>query len=84
MPHKGVLFIGERGETDGPSISARITSRRLVGKLIVREDGRIERTCVHGIGHPVGTIYTWEAWMGVHGCDGCCTKWASEEAPAKG
>lgn len=42
---------------------------------IVREDGRLERLCPHGIGHTVGhrdasqlrDRYTW-----VHGCDGCC------------
>ncbi len=41
----------------------------------VREDGRLERTCPHGVGHTVGhkdwkqlgNLYTW-----VHGCDGCC------------
>ena len=42
---------------------------------LVREDGRLEKMCPHGIGHTVGHIhleecksrYTW-----VHGCDGCC------------
>jgi hypothetical protein len=42
---------------------------------LVREDGRLERLCKHGIGHTVGhkdsrqlrSRYTW-----VHGCDGCC------------
>jgi hypothetical protein len=42
---------------------------------LVREDGRLERVCKHGIGHTVGhkdsrqlrSRYTW-----VHGCDGCC------------
>ena len=42
---------------------------------LVREDGRLERTCEHGIGHTVGHTdkeqlkhdHTW-----IHGCDGCC------------
>lgn len=42
---------------------------------LIREDGRLERTCQHGIGHTVGHLdpnqlihdYIW-----VHGCDGCC------------
>ena len=42
---------------------------------LVREDGRLERLCEHGIGHTVGHLdpsklkldYIW-----VHGCDGCC------------
>ena len=44
----------------------------------VREDGRLERHCEHGIGHPVGHV-DWRkvgdrpTW--IHGCDGCCAKW---------
>ena len=42
---------------------------------IIREDGRLERLCPHGIGHTVGHVnadklnddYVW-----IHGCDGCC------------
>lgn len=36
-----------------------------------RGDGRVERICVHGIGHP--TPETIAAYDGIHGCDGCCT-----------
>lgn len=39
-----------------------------------REDGRIEKNCKHGVGHPVGHATKWEDWMGVHGCDGCCSR----------
>lgn len=41
-----------------------------------REDGRVEKMCKHGVGHPIGHILMWEDWMGVHGCDGCCSKWS--------
>ena len=42
---------------------------------ILREDGvRIEKICKHGVGHPVAATRTWENWMSVHGCDGCCFK----------
>lgn len=43
-----------------------------------REDGRVERICEHGVGHPIGHRTRWEAWMGVHGCDGCCAFWRSQ------
>ena len=47
--------------------------------LILREDGkRLERICEHGVGHPVGSIGKWERWMGVHGCDGCCSTFDNE------
>ncbi len=38
----------------------------------VREDGRVEQLCDHGVGHPVGHLEKWEDWMYCHGCDGCC------------
>lgn len=41
---------------------------------VVRADGRLERTCVHGIGHPVGHIRA-KHFDAVHGCDGCCEAW---------
>lgn len=43
---------------------------------IMREDGRrMEIICPHGIGHPVKSLSrNWDdSWMGVHGCDGCCS-----------
>lgn len=40
-----------------------------------RGDGRVELICPHGVGHPSEVLSPgpWEDWMGVHGCDGCCT-----------
>jgi hypothetical protein len=48
---------------------------------LVREDGRLERLCKHGVGHTVGhvnhaEIYDKYAFM--HGCDGCCSGWEIE------
>jgi hypothetical protein len=40
--------------------------------LLIREDGRVEKVCVHGVGHCIGHLTKWQGWMGVHGCDGCC------------
>lgn len=43
---------------------------------IMREDGRrMEIICPHGVGHPVKSLSKdWDdTWMGVHGCDGCCS-----------
>lgn len=46
-----------------------------------RADGRIERICPHGIGHPdpdqVNFLISQDpahygGWVDVHGCDGCC------------
>lgn len=45
---------------------------------LVREDGRLERTCKHGIGHTVGDLNPERLknkYHGVHGCDGCCADW---------
>lgn len=47
---------------------------------LIREDGRLERVCKHGVGHTVGHLdpkelssrYTW-----IHGCDGCCSTYAT-------
>ena len=55
----------------------------------IREDGRVERICEHGVGHPVGHVNTEresEDWMWVHGCDGCCRDYerlnqSAKEAP---
>lgn len=48
----------------------------------VREDGRLERHCEHGIGHTVGHI-NWrklaDKWMWIHGCDGCCAFWKRDD-----
>lgn len=46
---------------------------------IVREDGRLERVCKHGIGHTVGHVRAKELaedWIWIHGCDGCCREYA--------
>jgi hypothetical protein len=42
--------------------------------IIIREDGRVEWLCEHGVGHPVGHLTHWKSWMSVHGCDGCCLR----------
>lgn len=43
-----------------------------------RADGRMERLCRHGVGHPDPDASnflerTRGAWVWVHGCDGCCS-----------
>lgn len=44
-------------------------------RIIVREDGRIEQACDHGVGHPIGHWKRdgWQSWMYTHGCCGCCS-----------
>lgn len=43
-----------------------------------RDDRRLmERICPHGVGHPDPDDFAWHksqgrAYMGLHGCDGCC------------
>ena len=51
-----------------------------------REDGRrVELICRHGVGHPSRVLIEaayprgWQDWMGVHGCDGCCSGEAFRE-----
>jgi hypothetical protein len=42
---------------------------------LVREDGRLERTCQHGVGHTVGHLkrsLLKDSYIWIHGCDGCC------------
>lgn len=48
---------------------------------LVRADGRVERVCEHGVGHPIGHMTAWQTWMGVHGCDGCCANWTDTKQP---
>lgn len=38
-----------------------------------RWDGRIEQVCEHGVGH---TVWFPKGSNAVHGCDGCCSKFA--------
>lgn len=41
----------------------------------IREDGRLEKMCSHGIGHTVGHVDPQQVkgeYFFVHGCDGCC------------
>jgi hypothetical protein len=52
---------------------------------LIREDGRLERVCNHGVGHTVGhkdrsKLKDDSIW--VHGCDGCCTHYKLME-PSK-
>lgn len=43
--------------------------------VFYRADGRVERLCIHGVGHPIGHLRKWEEWMEIHGCDLCCDTW---------
>lgn len=58
-----------------PNKKVRLKIKALKADLI-RADGRLERYCKHGVGHPVGHVkdimskYDW-----IHGCDGCCCGW---------
>jgi hypothetical protein len=51
-------------------------------EMLIREDGRVEWRCEHGIGHCVGHIRRWQRWMGIHGCDGDCAKFRYPEDSA--
>lgn len=60
-------------------MTTRTTNKQLKAEwpAILREDGkRMEIICPHGVGHPVKSLsHNWDdSWMGVHGCDGCCSK----------
>lgn len=49
---------------------------------LIREDGRLERLCEHGIGHTVGHFDGKEVgkpYWDVHGCDGCCRNYVKME-----
>ena len=41
----------------------------------IREDGRVEWVCKHGVGHTISVPkeYEYESAWWSHGCDGCCT-----------
>lgn len=70
----------------GPGQSGKLDR---VGKLmadlkadLIREDGRIEKLCIHGIGHTVGHVDSkrlTSEYMWVHGCDGCCAGWEMQQ-----
>lgn len=44
--------------------------------FVNRGDGRIEKLCEHGVGHPVEWVGKGPEpeWAGIHGCCGCCSK----------
>lgn len=49
---------------------------------LVREDGRLERLCKHGVGHTVGHARGYlEEGESIHGCccNGCCGDYAVQE-----
>ena len=48
----------------------RLNSEVEEKELQWREDGRLEWSCEHGIGH---TVYSPDNYF-VHGCDRCCQK----------
>ncbi len=53
---------------------------------ILREDGRIERSCTHGTAHPVGHMKSSglrDASMWAHECDGCCEDWINDRSHAE-
>lgn len=56
-----------------------LITRKLKQDELLREDGRVEWICPHGVGHPIGHISKWMDWMWVHGCDGCCLEEEEEE-----
>ena len=43
-----------------------------------RDDGRIEKVCEHGIGHPISVPDSMGEEGYIHGCDGCCKNWDLE------
>ena len=63
---------------DGAEADTVYAAPGLEAQILVREDGRIERVCAHGVGHPIGHRRRWDDWMGVHGCDGCCAAWTGD------
>ena len=56
----------------------KVKDRELNGipYTLIREDGRLEVLCSHGVGHTVGHRrgFLKGGWETVHGCDGCCEK----------
>ena len=68
--------------TTTKSKSKRSVTPKVIYDL-VREDGRLERLCKHGIGHTVGHILPKmlkEDWIWIHGCDGCCSIYNKQKA----
>lgn len=46
--------------------------------IVLRYDAqKVERVCIHGIGHTVLTLRPRDE--GIHGCDGCCAEYAYKE-----
>ena len=63
---------------------------KLLRASVIRADGRIERMCFHGVGHPVGHVDAsklgdpkWE-WIWTHGCcvneagEACCSEYQTQ------
>lgn len=47
-----------------------------------RRGGLVEDICEHGIGHPNQEYldaHPHDYWLGVHGCDGCCSLGRKDE-----
>lgn len=64
-----------------PKIKERNTDEPEFIYDLVREDGRLERLCKHGIGHTVGHLISSECksrYMWIHGCDGCCEAYKTQ------
>lgn len=45
----------------------------------MREDGRLERHCEHGVAHTVGQIDWRRVSDTYHDCDGYCTTWKTTD-----
>lgn len=51
---------------------------------ILRADGRIEKSCEHGVGHTVGHVnpeLMKDKYMWIHGCDNCCQNFKRQPGP---
>lgn len=81
VPTKGSeSFIRKPTRENASAVGATFGSKATADFLVYRMDGRIEKLCVHGVGHPVDAPKSLkllgESWK-VHGCchEGCCSKW---------
>ena len=68
-----------KGDGIAPQVEGKLCkscygSGRTGKTLIHRLDGRVERVCGHGVGHPVCVLAVVgdASWAWTHDCDGCC------------
>ena len=64
----------DRKESDRVRKEIKKIEKKYGRTLDLREDGRVEYTCGHGIGHTVWVPPEYRKLKGwwSHGCDGCC------------